>query len=112
MDLLGAIHRAPGLRINEAAAALRVAPNTVSTLVTRLVAAGHVERDVDPTDGRGARLSLTASTCHRMEQWRGRRETTLDRAMALLDGEEAALLIGALPVLRRLVDLVDQVPDA
>jgi DNA-binding MarR family transcriptional regulator len=53
LELLRLVHDRPGLRVQEAAGALRLAPNTVSTLVNRLVAAGLLERRRDRRDGRG-----------------------------------------------------------
>ena len=43
----------------ELAEAMQLPPTTVSSLVRRLEARGHVQRTPDPQDGRSSRLSLT-----------------------------------------------------
>ena len=45
----------------DAARELRLAPNTVSTLVGRLTAAGLLDRTRAPSDGRSVRLTVTAA---------------------------------------------------
>src|SRR4029434_10808697 len=50
LELLGLVSERPGLRVQEAPGALRLAPNTVSTLVNKLVAAGLLERRRDRRD--------------------------------------------------------------
>ena len=59
LELLRLVHDRPGLRVQEAAGALRLAPNTVSTLVNRLVAAGLVRRERCEDDRRGWFAVLT-----------------------------------------------------
>src|SRR5574341_1060204 len=44
LDLLLVVARRPGLRVQDAAEALRLAPNTVSTLVNGSALAGLIER--------------------------------------------------------------------
>lgn len=53
------LRRTPGMTQGELAAALGVAPPTLSVSVRRLEAAGLVERRTDETDARRQRLYLT-----------------------------------------------------
>ena len=53
VDLLRAVRMRPGATVGEMAAELRVAPNTASTLVQRLVASG-VSWSASPTRATGA----------------------------------------------------------
>ena len=55
------VGRQPGRPVSDVAQDLGLAPNTVSTIVSRLVARGLVVRDTDPADRRVGRLSLTPS---------------------------------------------------
>jgi predicted transcriptional regulator len=49
LELMRLVRLEPGLRVQDAAAGLGVAPNTVSTLVKQLTAAGMLERRADRT---------------------------------------------------------------
>jgi DNA-binding MarR family transcriptional regulator len=56
---LAVIHEQPGVSQRELARALRQTEPSVTTLVRRLIAAGLIDRTVDPTDGRTRSLELT-----------------------------------------------------
>jgi DNA-binding MarR family transcriptional regulator len=101
-ELLAFVGRSKGTGVGEAAQALQLAPNTVSTLVGRLVDAGLLERRVDPADGRAARLQLTATGTARVRRWRNHRSDVLARGLDTLDDHERAALAAALGPLRRL----------
>lgn len=103
VDLLRAVRMRPGATVGEMAAELRVAPNTASTLVQRLVAAGLLEREPDASDRRAMRLRLTPAAQARIDAWRERRQEVLDRALDGLRPAEREGLRSALPALRRLL---------
>ena len=92
------------MSIADAAARLRVAPNTVSTLVGQLADAGVLERRVDESDRRVVRLTLNPSVRRRVDAWRDRRVDALAEAMSRLSADERARLDEAAPVLVRLAD--------
>jgi DNA-binding MarR family transcriptional regulator len=111
-ELLAFVGRSKGTGVGEAAQALQLAPNTVSTLVGRLVDAGLLERRADPTDGRVARLQLTSSGAARVRHWRRRHAEVLAQALATLDDDERCALAAALAPLRRLTEnMEDLVAD-
>ena len=110
LELLRLVGERPGLRVQEAAGALRLAPNTVSTLVNKLVAAGLLERSRDRRDGRAARLHLTRAAVRRMAAWRDRRQALVAQAMGTLAPADRAAIAGALPALRRLADALERPP--
>jgi DNA-binding MarR family transcriptional regulator len=97
-----------GTTVHKAADVLRMMPNNVSTLVTRLTEAGLLERHQDDTDKRVARLFVTAEARQRI----GEAESVATRDLAsalrtLTDGDLDALgsALGALEALaRRLAD--------
>ena len=88
--------------MQEAASALGVAPNTVSTLVGRLAALGLVKRLADPQDGRAARLRLTAAATRRFAAWRDRRQLLVSAGMSSLGEADRRSIVRALPALHRL----------
>lgn len=99
LELLRVVRRSPGISVAEAAAELRVAPNTVSTLVRQLAEAGLLERSVDPDDRRVGRLDLKPGVRRKVEAWRRRRTEMVERAVASLTPTERRRLEQALPVL-------------
>jgi DNA-binding MarR family transcriptional regulator len=107
LELLRLVDQHPGLRVLDAAAALGVAANTVSTLVGRLAASGLLERRPDPRDARAARLAVTAAARERFAAWRDRRQALVGEAMARLDGEDRRAIQACVPALRRLVELLE-----
>jgi DNA-binding MarR family transcriptional regulator len=58
-ELLRLVARQPGISVREAATELGLAPNTASTLVSKLSADGLLIRTVDADDRRVGRLRLT-----------------------------------------------------
>ena len=105
-DLLRLVGRQPGIRVQDAAVELGVAPNSVSTLVTQLTRSGLVQRVSDPLDGRAAHLWLTPQS----EAWVSRlgsaREAAIDRALVSLDDVDRAAIQAALPALARLAEAI------
>lgn len=107
VEVLRLLRARPGLRVREAAAALSLAPNTVSTLVGRLVDQDLLERREDERDGRAARLSLSAAAARRIAAWRDRRQHVIERALGRLPEADRQAIARALPALGRLAREVE-----
>jgi DNA-binding MarR family transcriptional regulator len=111
LDLVRLVRRRPGISVAEAAAELRLAPNTVSTLVRQVTSAGMLVRRTDNTDRRVARLELTADMAAKVGRFRDRRVALLASAFAELrpaDRQRLEAAIGLLQhVAARLPDLVE-----
>jgi len=60
-ELLRLAARRPGIGVAEAAAELRLAPNSVSTMVSKLTEDGLLNRGRVASDGRSVRLTVTAA---------------------------------------------------
>ena len=67
-ELLRLAAARPGLTVAEAAVELRVAPNTISTLVGRLTEAGLMNREKSAHDGRTALLTATDKAQQRLAE--------------------------------------------
>lgn len=104
LELVRLVRRHPGVSVAEAATALRVAPNTVSTLVRELAARRVLVRRTDESDRRVARLDLAPGVRRRVEAWRDRRGVAVDAALARLSKSERARLDAALPALVALAE--------
>ncbi|HZU15169.1 MAG TPA: MarR family transcriptional regulator [Candidatus Dormibacteraeota bacterium] len=102
LEIVRLLRSRPGLRVQEAAGALGVAPNTVSTLVRQLEAAGLLERSGDEGDGRVTRLRLTPVAEERIARWHDARQALVAAALASLSEEDRRRIRDALPALGRL----------
>jgi DNA-binding MarR family transcriptional regulator len=103
VELVRLVRRSPGVTVSEAAESLRLAGNTVSTLVRQLTDAGVLRREPDPADRRVARLHVTAAARGRIEGWRDRRAELAARAIGQLTDDDARALADAVPALTALV---------
>jgi len=107
IELLRLVEAQPGVGVRDAAAALHLAPNTVSTLVRGLVG-DLLARSADPDDGRAARLSLTVTARRRLRRWRDERDRLLADALRRLTDEDLAALEASLPALERLLAALEE----
>jgi DNA-binding MarR family transcriptional regulator len=103
LELLRAVRGRAGISVGEAAAELRIAPNTASTLAHQLVTAGLISREPDPRDRRSVRLVTTPKADRRMAAWNDRRQQVLEAALGRLQPDERAALADALPSLHSLL---------
>jgi len=109
IDLLRLAAARPGLSVAAAAAALSLAPNTVSTLVNDLCRAGLLARTADDADRRVARLTPTEAGLDRMAVWRDHRAEVLNAALGELTPDDRAVLESGLPALERLIEALERV---
>jgi DNA-binding MarR family transcriptional regulator len=111
IELVRLVRRQPGISVATAAAELRLAANTVSTLVGQLTDAEILVRVPDPDDRRVARLQLTDATSRRLHAWRDERHQRLADAIAVLPADRRRVLQQAIPVLLEVADLVQDEDD-
>ncbi|AKJ15124.1 MarR family transcriptional regulator [Streptomyces incarnatus] len=113
VELLRLVDSRPGIGVSDAAKALHLAGNSVSTLVNQLVRGGHLLRETDPADRRAARLQLTAAAEKRLGDWKRRRAELVGRHVSRLDDTDREALRAALPALRELAaGLHEEAEDA
>ena len=103
VEVLRLVETQPGVGVRDAAAALHLAPNTVSTLVGGLAAAGLLDRRPDPDDRRATQLHLTPTATTRLRRWRDERDRVLVSALEHLDADDRQRLAASLPALERLL---------
>ena len=92
----------PGCAVTEIATELGLAPNSVSTMVTQLVAAGHLRRETDPADRRFGRLSLTPPAAAEAAAIRARRRDLLQETVRRLSADRVAALAAGIDALAEL----------
>jgi len=95
-------HRGP-LTLGELAAVERVAPPSMTRIVSHLEDRGLVSREVDAADRRVSRVSTTAEGQRLLERSRNKKTAYLAARIENLSDEDRALLQRALPVIERLV---------
>jgi len=108
LDLVRLVHRSPGISVARAAEELRLAANTVSTLVRQLTLGGLLVRRVDPTDRRVARLELSGDTRRNVGAFTDRRIAGLSAAMAQLSLHDQHSLAQSISLLERLAEQLQE----
>jgi DNA-binding MarR family transcriptional regulator len=108
LELARLVRRRPGVSIAEAAQELRLAPNTVSTLVRQLGEQGLLVRQRDADDRRVARLELAAELGRKIDAWRDHRLVALGAAIEALPAAGQKQLAAAVPLLARVAELLDE----
>jgi len=103
-ELLRLVADRPGITVAEAARELRLAPNTVSTLVGRLADRGLLGRERALADARSVRLSVTRRAQQRLAGWRDLRADLTQTAILQLTEEDRRALAYAAPALQRLAE--------
>jgi DNA-binding MarR family transcriptional regulator len=101
---LGLLLRSGALRLTALAEREAVSQPAMTGLVSRLQAAGLVERHADPSDGRAVLVELTVGGRALIEDRRARRAGAMEGLLDLLDPGERARFDAAIPALGRLVD--------
>ncbi|MDU5779428.1 MAG: MarR family transcriptional regulator [Pantoea sp.] len=105
VSVLGYLVRDGAMTITELAAAEGVRTQSMGATVASLLAAGMVQGEADPLDGRKTRYSATPSACALIAANRAMRDDWLVCAIdTRLSADERQLLIAAIPLLQRLAD--------
>jgi DNA-binding MarR family transcriptional regulator len=106
-ELLRLAASRPGITVADAAQELRLAPNTVSTLVGRLTGVGLLQRARSATDGRAALLTVTDRARKRLAEYRDLRAELAGYALAGLSVADQRALAAAVPALLRLAERME-----
>ncbi|HEX4831062.1 MAG TPA: MarR family transcriptional regulator [Trebonia sp.] len=106
-ELLRLIARRPGISVAEAAHELRLAPNSVSTMVSKLTADGLLSRDRAVGDGRSVALTATPEGAARIAAWHDIRTEMASRALSLLARSDREAIRAAVPALNRLAEQME-----
>ncbi|WP_199254891.1 MarR family winged helix-turn-helix transcriptional regulator [Mycolicibacterium mengxianglii] len=107
-ELLRLVGRQPGISVSKAAAELALAPNSTSTLVSKLAAGDLLVREVDADDRRVGRLRLTEPAQRLADASRAVRRAALNEVIDNLDAEEIAALTAGLEVITKMTHLLGE----
>lgn len=108
LELLSLVQEHPGARSGDLAGLLHLAANSVSTLANAMVSAGMLHRCPGATDKRTVAFTLTPQGAHLVRQWRTTNAALLQSAIAALNSQDRQILTEALPILERLVAVIDE----
>lgn len=104
VEMLQTLTEASPARVSDLAMRMRMANSTVSGLISQMLAAGLIERGVDPGDRRQSIVTLTKHGKAQLGDWQQAHEQRLGAAVAGLSAADQAAIAAAVPALDRLVD--------
>ncbi|MET0727296.1 MAG: MarR family transcriptional regulator [Acidimicrobiales bacterium] len=108
LSALAAIHNHGPLTLGALAELERVAPPSITKVITKLEAEGVVARTTDPTDGRVSLVSTTKAGRDLIAESRRRKTTWLTARIGRLPLDDQARIADALDALDHLLDLDDR----
>lgn len=112
LELLSCLAENPGVRPSRVAQLLKLAPNSVTTMVNGLQAKGFVVRGAGDGDRRSVTLGLTDAGRDAVHRWHGINAEIVAAAVANLHPAWQHLLTAALPALRELVGSIDDLAES
>ena len=111
LELLSCLAENPRARPSQLARELRLAPNSVTTLVNGLSKQDMITRSDGGRDRRTVSLTLTAAGTEAVRTWHTTNAEILGAALDDLHPGWQHLLTAALPALRELVRAIDTITD-
>jgi DNA-binding MarR family transcriptional regulator len=112
LELLSCLAEHPGARPGELARLLRLAPNTITTLINALAPHELISRSASDTDRRAVAMHLTAAGEVAVRDWQSVNATILDTAVSALPALHRRALSKAVPALDALVRTIDVIADS
>jgi DNA-binding MarR family transcriptional regulator len=104
LSALATIDHAGPVRLGDLAAAERIAPSTLTRLVSALEECGYVRRCAVPGDARASTLAVTDLGHAAIERIRQETTSQLRESLLMLPPDQLAALAAALPALEHLAD--------
>jgi DNA-binding MarR family transcriptional regulator len=111
LSALATVWQAGPLRLGDLAAAERIAPSTLTRLVSALEESGYVRRCAVPGDARASTLAITPQGREVLERIRQESTALLHESLLTLTEEQLTALAVALPALEQLAEAVPGHPE-
>ena len=108
LEVIHAVHDAPGVGVGELAASLGLAPNTVSTLVKSLGERGLIERRPNAADRRGCDLTVTPTGAELVGSGRDQRAELVAAAIVKLSPADRLALREGTAAIGRLLQALEE----
>ena len=106
LSALATVWQAGPLRLGDLAAADRIAPSTLTRLVSALEEAGYVERRAVPGDARASTVAITPRGREVLERIKQESTVLLGESLLTLTPGQLAALAAALPALEQLAEAI------
>jgi DNA-binding MarR family transcriptional regulator len=107
---LATVEQTGPLRLGDLAAAERIAPSTLTRLVSALEEYGYVQRRAVPGDARAWTLAVTERGHEVLDRIRQENTLLLADSLLTLSPEQLSALAAALPALEQLADVTPDAP--
>jgi DNA-binding MarR family transcriptional regulator len=104
LSALATVWQSGPLRLGDLAAAERIAPSTLTRLVSALEVSGYVERVPVPNDARASTLAITARGRDVLERISQEGTAMLRESLMTLSRDQLTALAAALPALEQLAE--------
>lgn len=111
LEVLSAVADEPGVRPGQLARKLRLAPNSVTTLVNGLHSRGLIVRGTGGNDARAVMLTLTPAGQRAVDSWKATNAAIVHTALGSLTAHHTTALFQALPALHELTQAIDEIAD-
>jgi DNA-binding MarR family transcriptional regulator len=110
LSALATVWQAGPVRLGDLAAAERIAPSTLTRLVSALEESGYVERCAVPGDARASTVSITPRGRDVLERIKRESTVLLNASLLTLTEDQLAALATALPALEQLAEAIPGEP--
>ncbi len=110
LSALAMLELAGPMRLGDLAAAERIAPSTLTRLISALEDSGYVQRVAVPQDARAAAVAVTEPGRSALSRIRAETTSLLADSLLLLAPDQLAALAAALPALEQLADALPGQP--
>jgi DNA-binding MarR family transcriptional regulator len=101
---LATVERHGPMTLGDLAGHERVRPPTMTRIVAGLEESGLLSREIDPSDRRVSRMTLTPEGSRLLARSRTRKDAFLAAMLEPLDSEEIAIVERAVPILERMIE--------
>lgn len=111
LELLSCLTQQPAIRPGQLARRLKLAPNSVTTLLNALHAREMITRSEVAGDARAVQVALTPDGYDAVARWSATNAAIVQAALATLSREDRHALSGALGALRELAQAIDDLAE-
>jgi DNA-binding MarR family transcriptional regulator len=111
LSVLHTLSRRGSMRLTALTATEQLTQPAMTSLVSRLVRDGLVERRSDPSDGRAVMVALTAAGADLVRARHADRVARLAHLLADIDAEQRDAITRSMPALRRVIELSTSTPS-
>lgn len=107
MSALSSVENLGPMTLGDLANVEQIQPPTMTIIVNRLVDQGLLKKEIDSSDRRFTRISISPEGKRFSSQHRSRKDAYLAKALSELSDQELSRVEKAIPVLEKLLEVAD-----